>query len=137
VQVTALNRLLSPGTASRLLDLPAFVAPSQRKGLISLNEVYATLQRSVWSELARGADIDRLRRNLQREHVRRLQAVLTRGAPWMPADAVSLLRYNATRLESELRAAVARGRGSVETRAHLAESLGMLSEALRAKMQRS
>ncbi|MBC5764663.1 zinc-dependent metalloprotease [Ramlibacter albus] len=136
VQFTALNRLMSAGTASRLLDLPAFVPASQQKGLISLNEVYETLQRSIWSELNTGGDIDRLRRNLQREHVRRLQYQLTRGAPGMPADAASLLRFNAGKLEAQLRRAVARGQGSVETRAHLEESLGMLSEALRAKMQR-
>ena len=49
---------------------------------------------------------------------------------------MSLLRYNATKLEAQLRTAVARNQGSVETRAHLVESLGMLTEALRAKMQR-
>jgi hypothetical protein len=136
VQLTALNRLLSPGTAARLLDLPAFVPAAQQKGLISLNEVYETLQRSIWSELAGGSDIDRLRRNLQREHVRRLQFALTHSAPGMPADAGSLLRYNATKLEAQLRKAVDRGQGSVETRAHLAESLGILTEALRARMQR-
>jgi len=135
VQSTALDRLMSPGTANRLLDLPAYVPESQRRGLISLNEVYQTVQRSVWSELASGGDIDRIRRNLQREHVRRLQAVLTRGSA-LPPDAVSLIRYNAVQLEAQLRIAVAKNQGSVETRAHLAESLGILSEALHAKMQR-
>ncbi|MRD46343.1 DUF5117 domain-containing protein [Caenimonas koreensis DSM 17982] len=137
VQLAALDRLLSPGTANRLLDLPAYVPPAKRKNLISLNEVYETLQRAIWSELSTSADIDRIRRNLQREHIRRLQAMLTRGAPGMPADALSLLRFNATKLEAQLRSAVAKGGRSVESRAHLAESLGTLDEALRAKMQRS
>jgi len=136
VQQVAMNRLMSAGTANRLLDLPSYVPERERKDLISLNEVYETLQKSVWSELATGRDIDRMRRNLQREHVRRLQAALTRGSPGMPADAMSLLRFNAVRLEAQLQKAVAKGAGSVETRAHLEESLGMLSEALRAKMQR-
>lgn len=136
VQLAALNRLMSPGTATRLLDLPGYVSASERKNLVSLHEVYDTLQASIWSELSSGAEIDRLRRNLQREHVRRLQAVLTRPVG-LPADAVSLLRYNATQLEAKLRTAVARGNGSVEMRAHLAESLGIVREALRATMQRS
>jgi hypothetical protein len=55
----------------------------------------------------------------------------------MPADAQSLVRWHATRLEAQLRAAVARGGRSVETRAHLEESQATLSEALRARMQRS
>jgi len=137
VQLVALDRLLSPATAGRMLDLPAYVPAEQRRGLISLNEVYATLQASVWSELRSGAEIDRLRRNLQREHLKRLQALLTRGSAALPPDALSLLRYNATQLQAELRAAAAKGGQSVETRAHLAESLGTLTEALRATMQRS
>ncbi|HEX2010878.1 MAG TPA: zinc-dependent metalloprotease, partial [Roseateles sp.] len=137
VQLVALDRLLSPNTATRMLDLPGYVEPVQRKGLISLNEVYATLQGSVWSELRSGAEIDRLRRNLQREHLKRLQTLLTRGSAALPPDALSLLRYNATQLQGELRAAAGKGGQSVETRAHLAESLTTLTEALRATMQRS
>jgi hypothetical protein len=136
LQRVALDRLLSAGTASRLLDLNAYVKPEQRKGMISLNEVYATLQGAIWSELKSGSEIDRLRRTLQREHVKRLQTLLTKGSPALPADALSLLRYNATQLQGELRAAVAKGGQSVETRAHLAESLSALSEALRATMSR-
>jgi len=137
VQLAALDRLMSPGTANRLLDLPAYVPVPQRKNLISLNEVYETVQRAVWSELSGGGEIDRVRRNLQREHMKRLQSLLTRGSAAMPPDALSLLRYNASRLEEQLRTAIARSGRSVETRAHLAESLGTLSEALRARMQRS
>jgi hypothetical protein len=137
VQLVALDRLLNANTASRLLDLPGYFAPAQRKGLISLNEVYATLQGSIWSELKSGGEIDRLRRNLQREHLKRLQTLLTKGSPALPPDALSLLRLNATQLQADLRAAVGKGGQSVETRAHLAESLGTLSEALRATMQRS
>jgi hypothetical protein len=137
IQRVALDRMLSTGTASRMLDLPSYVAPEQRKGMISLNEVYATLQGAIWSELKSGSEIDRLRRNLQREHMKRLQTLLTKGSPTLPADAQSLLRYNATQLQSDLRAAVAKGGQSVETRAHLAESLSTLTEALRATMNRS
>jgi hypothetical protein len=136
LQTTALDRLLSPGTATRLLDLPLYVPQAQRKGLISLNEVYGTVQDAVWSELRSGKEIDRLRRNLQREHLKRLQAVLTRSPAGLPADALSLMRLRATELQAELRRAVARPGLSVESRAHLQDSLGSLTEALRATMQR-
>ena len=137
VQRAALDRLLSSATATRLLDLPGYLAPQQRRGQITLSEVYATLQGAIWSELRSGAEIDRLRRNLQREHLKRLQVLLTRGAPALAPDALALLRLYATRLQAELRSAAARGGRSVETRAHLADSLAALSEALRATMQRS
>ena len=120
-----------------MLDLPGYVPEAQRKGLISLNEVYETLQASVWSELRTGGEIDRLRRNLQREHLKRLQSLLTRGSPNLPPDALSLARLHANRLQVALRIAAAKTGLSVESRAHLADSLGLLTEALRATMQRS
>jgi hypothetical protein len=137
VQTSALDRLLSPGTASRLLDLPLYVSDANKRNIISLAEVYSTLQGAVWSELKSGTDIDRLRRNLQREHLRRLQNLLTRGAGTLPADALSLVRMNATELQGELRQAASNAKLSVETRAHLQDSLSQLTEALRASMIRS
>jgi len=138
VQLVALDRLMSVGTATRLLDLPYFVPDAKRKGMISLNEVYGALQASIWSELKSGAEIDRLRRNLQREHLKRMQTLLTRGSAALPPDALSLLRMHATELQGSLRAAVGKSAGlSPETRAHLQDCLGALTEALRATMQRS
>jgi hypothetical protein len=137
VQVAALNRLLSPATAKRLIDLPGYVPAAERKGLISLAEVYGTVQSAVWSELKTGGEIDRLRRTLQREHLKRLQATLTRPSGSLPADALSLTRLHATQLQADLKRASARPGLSVETQAHLADSLGLLTEALRATMQRS
>lgn len=137
VQLAALDRLLQAQTAIRLIELPNYVPASQRKGLISIHEVYSTVQSSIWSELKTGAEIDPLRRNLQREYLRRLQANLTRGgaASGQFAEAYAVLRLNAVQLQSELRAA--QGKGSIETRAHLAESLDLISNVLKASMTRT
>jgi len=137
LQTMALDRLLSLGTASRLLDLPLYLPEGDRKGLISLNEVYLTVQGAVWSELKSGGEIDRLRRNLQREHLRRLHALLVRVTAPLPADAQSLLRLNATALRDDLRQALARRKWSLESRAHLQESLALLEQALGATMLRN
>ncbi len=135
LQTRTLDRLLAPGTAQRLIELPNYLPEGERKGAISLNELYTTVQGAVWSELKSGKVIDPLRRSLQREHLKRLQTVLTRPGP-LPADAVSLARLHATQLQTELRAAVGKQGMSVENRAHLQESLGLVTEALRATMQR-
>ncbi|TXC66309.1 hypothetical protein FSC37_11705 [Piscinibacter aquaticus] len=137
LQSAALDRLMSPGTATRLLDLPLYVSEKERNGLISLNEVYGTVQGAVWSELKQGGSIDRLRRNLQREHLRRVQGLLVKVAVPLPADAQSLLRANATTLRDQLRRALAGKRWDVESRAHLQESLAILEQALTAAMIRS
>jgi hypothetical protein len=95
------------------------------------------VQKAVWSELQSGREIDRLRRNLQREHLKRMQNLLTRGSASLPPDALSLMRLNAVELQGDLRRAAARPGLSVESRAHLQDSLAALTEALRASMQRS
>ena len=136
VQLTALDRVMGVNTANRLLDLPSYVSEVQRRNVISLNEVYSTVQASIWSELKTGKDIDRLRRNLQREHLKRVQTLLTKGSGTLPADALSLVRLHATQLQSDLRSAAGKSGLAVESRAHLAESLSALGEALRATMSR-
>ena len=137
VQTIALDRLLGAGTASRLLDLPLYVPEAKRRNLISLPEVYATLQGAVWSELKGTGDIERLRRNLQREHLKRVQTLLTRGSSSLPPDALSLVRLNASQLQQDLQRASTRGGLSIEARAHVKDSLALLTEALRASMTRS
>ena len=64
-----------------------------------------------------------------------MAALLTKPSA-LPADALSLVRWHANQLVGDLRAAQAKG-GSVETRAHVAESLSLLTEALRATMSRA
>ena len=136
LQTAALDRLLGAGTASRLLDLPLYVPEGARRDLISLQEVYGTVQGAVWSELKSGGEIDRLRRNLQREHLKRVQVMLTRGSPTLPPDALSLARLNAVALQADLRRAAQRSGLSAETRAHLQDSLNALTQALQASMLR-
>ncbi|MBL0730165.1 zinc-dependent metalloprotease [Piscinibacter sp. HJYY11] len=137
VQTVAMDRLLSPGTASRLLDLPSYVPDANKRNIISLAEVYDTLQGAVWSELKSGREIDRLRRNLQREHLKRVQNLLVRGSAALPPDALSLMRMQAVELQTQLKRASTNGKLSVESRAHLQDSLSQLTEALRASMIRS
>ncbi|WP_119152956.1 zinc-dependent metalloprotease [Caldimonas tepidiphila] len=138
VQSTVLDRLMSPGTATRVLELPNYAPQQQGRGArapLTLHEVYGSVQDAVWSELPRGTAIDPLRRNLQREHLRRVQAQLTGGAA-MPPDALSLTRLHATALRERLKRASANARLPVETRAHLLDSLNTLEQALKASMLR-
>ncbi|MBX3637257.1 MAG: zinc-dependent metalloprotease [Rubrivivax sp.] len=137
LQRQALDGLLDPGVAQRLLDLPNFLPVDQRRGVLSLDELYGTLRTLVWRELRPGTrEIDPMRRSLQREHLRRLQATLTRPGPALPADALSLQRRHANALQGELRTALARSGWSAVDRAHLEDAQALLTEALRATMQR-
>jgi hypothetical protein len=138
LQGRVLDRLMSPNTARRLIEMSSYLPEAQRKGAVSLNEVYGTLQAAIFSELKTGAEIDRMRRSLQREYLRRLQAQLNRSTngATVYADAFSMARFHATQLANELRVASAKPGLSVETRAHLAESLDLLNSMLKATLTR-
>ncbi|WP_457354323.1 zinc-dependent metalloprotease [Roseateles sp. P5_D6] len=139
LQGRVLDRLMSPNTARRLIEQGAYLPEAQRKGAVSLSEVYGTLQGAIFSELKTGAEIDRMRRSLQREYLRRLQGQLNRATngATVYADAFSMARWHATQLANELRVASAKPGLSVETRAHLAETLDMLNSMLKASLVRS
>lgn len=138
LQRGALDSLMSDSLAGRLADAESKVAnPAQ---LLSYYEVQWRLVLAVWSELptvrsrAGEAEIDSLRRSLQREHVRRLAAGLLRPGAATAADVRAVHRQVARALQSLLQKAVTSQRGSNLVRAHLEDSLATLSEALKAPL---
>ena len=138
IQRGALDTLMGDGLAQRLAD--AEVKVSDPKALMSYAEVQQRLGSAVWSELKGGAraggEIDSLRRNLQREHLKRLAGGLLRPASGVAADVRAVHRVAAQQLEAELRAALAQPGWSAMARAHLAESQATLAEALKAPLMR-
>ena len=134
VQKAVLDVVMNDGVARRLLESQEKVADPSK--LLKLSDVYDALQNAIWSELKSGGDISSLRRNLQREHVKRVSSALLRPSGNSPADARSLQRENAVQLQTLLRSAQAKPM-SKEAKAHLAESFNILSEALKAPLQRA
>jgi hypothetical protein len=138
-QRPVLDTLMSDGLASRLADAEAKV--TDPKTLNSFADVQQRLGDAVWSELgakgARSIEIDSLRRNLQREHVRRLAAALLRPASTAAADVRPVMRQAALQLQARLQAALNGGAGKASSalvRAHLDDSLATLTEALKAPL---
>jgi hypothetical protein len=135
VQTQVLDRLMGDATATRLLDSSLKIGDARKA--LSVADLYDTLQGAIWSDLKGTGDIPLMRRNLQREHVKRLAATLTRASGNSPADARALQRENARVLVSQLRTAQSRPGLSKEARAHIADSLNTLEDALKAQMQRA
>jgi hypothetical protein len=132
VQRSVLVPLMGPEIAQRLLNNELKVKdPSDA---LTVAELYSTLHRAIFSEIATGEEIPLIRRNLQREYVSRVASTLLKPLPTMPADARALMRADATKLRGELERASKRNRISVEAKAHIAESLAVLDEALRAPL---
>ncbi len=137
IQRGVLDSLMSEATAQRLADAEAKI--SDRRQALSLGEVHDKLAASIWSELASGQDIDPLRRNLQREHLKRITALLLRPSSGAAADVRAIARETAMGLEARLAVAAERkdGRLSRTSRAHLNESLATVREALKAPLLRA
>jgi hypothetical protein len=134
LQAGVLDQLMSDAVAMRLLDSQEKL--DDRKQALSLDELYTTVQNAVWRELKGGKDITGMRRNLQREHLKRLVSALLRVSAATPADVRSLQRENAFKLQRELRGAMGKPM-SREAKAHLSESYETLNQALKASMLRA
>lgn len=137
LQKAALDALMADTLAGRLADAEAHVADARL--LLSFSEVQDKLAAAVWSELKSGAGgitIDSLRRNVQREHIKRLAAGLVRPAPATAADVRAVHRQTALRLQTQLQSALsakAPGLSSL-VRAHLEDCVATLNEALKAPL---
>ncbi len=145
LQRAVLAYLMSDGLAARVLDSAAkFDRPEQA---FQLSDLYQRLAADVWSELGSGGDITPARRELQREYVNRVAAALLRPSPLARADARGFVRVQARLLLARLeaaqgdakgggrrggKAAAAHGGIDAETRAHIADSVDSLRQALTA-----
>ena len=139
LQRGALDSLMSDGLAARLADAEAKVTDT--KTLLSYADVQERLRAAVWSELkpaksasSASGEIDSLRRNLQREHLRRLATGLLRPGSMAAADVRAVQRQQAQQLATELRTALARPGWNSISRAHLADAQATLDEALKAPL---
>jgi hypothetical protein len=130
-----LNRLMGDSLAARVLDTEAKVSPPAHP--LRLSELYDQLEADVWSELAGKGDIPQPRRDLQREHVNRLTALVLRPGLMTRGDARAVLRSRTTALAQQLERAAGRKGLSAEARAHLADSAESLRSALAAPLQRA
>jgi hypothetical protein len=140
LQRGALDNLMSDALAGRLADAETRV--EDPRALLGFAEVQQRLSDSIWSELgaagaARAIEIDSLRRNLQREHLKRLATVLVRPASTVAADVRPVMRQAALALQARLSTALASAGGKASSalvRAHLDDSLATLTEALKAPL---
>ena len=135
LQRGVLDRVFHPVVMNRILDTEVKV---DSKDAFTLGTLFTTIQDAVWAE-SRGTDavsINSYRRALQREHLRRLIGMVLRDSS-VPEDARTLSRDGLVTLRGQLQAAKARAAGTLETRAHLAESVARIDEALKASMQRT
>ena len=126
LQRSLLAVMMSDTVATRLLE-SSEKAPSGAGRALRMPELYSRLTQAVWSELDGRGDIAPLRRELQRDHVNRIAALLLRPGAASRADTRSTVRVQAQSLLAL----------SDEAQAHLADSADTLEQALSARLQRA
>ena len=136
LQRSLLAVLMSDTVATRLLE-SSEKAPVGTGRALRMPELYGRLSQAVWSELDGSGDIAPLRREVQRDHVNRISAMLIRPGASSRADTRSIVRAQAKLLLERIRVASRRGGLSEEARAHLADSADTLEQAMSARLQRS
>lgn len=135
VQRGILDHVYSPVVATRLAEVGMKV--NDPKETLGLSDVYDTIQDAIWSEAKTGQETSLIRRNLQREQLRRMTDVLVKPAGSWPADARSIMRENARQLVGILEKVLAKPGLSKTTRAHYSDALDTLNSTLKASMQRA
>lgn len=135
LQRALLNRLMSDALAARVLDNEGKLSPPDKP--LRLTELYAQLETDVWSELVAHDDIPQPRRELQREYINRVVALVLRPGTLTRSDARALVRSRAVALAQRIdQASRHKGLGA-DARAHLLDSAESLRSALAAPLQRA
>ncbi|HET8546929.1 MAG TPA: zinc-dependent metalloprotease, partial [Bryobacteraceae bacterium] len=135
MQRGVLDRVFHPIVLKRIIDNELRYSGGTDR--FRLSDLFGSVQEAVWADAQATSGvlaINSHRRNLQREHLRKLLGMLLRDAS-VPEDARTMSRYYLTQLRTQLQAGVGRA-GNVETRAHLQETVARIDEALEANMQR-
>ena len=135
MQTQTLDRLLSLRVAERIQNARTKLAAPD--SALTLEEVYATITKSIWGEGGTFTEATPARRALQREHARRLAAAIIKpGIGTAAGDARALHRLTAKSLLARAQTAKNNMRLSAQTRAHLDEVADSLDAALNAQAAR-
>ncbi len=141
VQRRVLDALFSERLAQRVsetqLKLEKSIAQSKASDSLGLSEIYSRIQDAIWREALQGKRVELLRRNLQKEHLQRMSAMLLRSSKGLPPEAAGLIRQNARHLLSQLKRASNAQKLDLETQAHYQDAINTLTETLKANVQRS
>src|SRR5688572_10836101 len=139
LQRQVLDRIFLPTVLSRIQDSELRVASNVEPFTLGL--LFTEIQDSIWAETKTQSPtvaINSYRRSLQREHLRRMIGMVLRDAG-APEDARTLARQSLVTLRGQLQRTASRPglTTSLEVKAHLAESIARIDEALKANMQRT
>jgi hypothetical protein len=137
LQNRVLGNLLSSDRLTRLQDIEL---KSNPEGVLTLPELFLSLEQSIWTEVLQPDDkpmkISSIRRSLQRNYLNRLIGMVLRTAN-VPEDGRTLAWYRLRELRKSLNTALRKHGRDMDTytKAHLEETSDRISKALDAQIQ--
>lgn len=133
IQTTPLTSLYNVNVLTRLEDNEVRFGAGEQP--FTMAEMFQTVRDAVWSEVAKGENINSYRRELQRDHLAVLSQLLLKPAAGTPNDAISLARADASQLKKQIDAAVKSKKADAYTKAHLEEVSAKIDAILKAQLQ--
>jgi hypothetical protein len=136
VQSNILWELFAPTRLTRLRDLEL---KSQPQEILTLPELFETMQNTIWTEILNPEDeisISTIRRSLQREHLELLSQMALRQMR-VPEDAQTLARYQLKQLNKMMTQVIQKHPDQMDayTLAHLEVSRDRIFKTLNAQIQ--
>ncbi len=129
VQAAPLDMLFHPARLNRMVDITKMDADA-----FTVDDLFTTLRKSIWSELSLRGPIESHRRVLQQTHVDRLTTLALHQVPNAPADAISLARLELRELERLCKRAAPR-MSDRTSRAHLERMAAEIDAVLSAAVE--
>ena len=127
IRQMVLLTLFSPGRLNLIVNNEYKVArPAET---LTLQQLFASVQRSIWGNLDRRTKVTGLQRELQRVHLD-LLILLAEGSGLVPGDARLWARHELRELSAKITATTRVGSQDAYTRLHLEESLTQINNVL-------
>lgn len=115
IQIRIVGRLTNEEMLMRMIENEAL----NGSDAYTLTELFTDMRQGVWSELYNGRKIDTYRRNLQKEHINRLDQLMNlEEGKFANSDIPSVAMASLNRLERDVRSGLSRQNDAI-SRAHL------------------
>lgn len=131
LQNRVLDYMFDPLVLQRLDDMPTKARPGET---MSLADLFAWTQRSVFGDLTGRPSNTEIHRNLQRRYARLLALLITTPPTGTPLDAQALARFELASLAKTVASDLRRPGNDLQTQAHLQALAVDANRALDAKM---
>jgi len=134
IQQSALNYMYEPTVLRRLNNMSLKYKKDEPK--FGLEELFHGVREGIWTEIAKGENINSFRRGLQRAHMERLIAIYLSDSRAYPSDAIALARNDLKLIKDNCSSAAVDSNINDITRAHLEDITARINTALEWKVSK-